>query len=81
VRVAGKPATVTDLKGRPGVRLPRGRYEVTGSFNWDALPPVLQIPTETGLIALTVGGRAVQFPVRDEQGRVWLQKRAGEEEG
>ena len=79
VRVDGRPAIVAAQPGGPAVWLAAGRHGVSGSFDWDALPPLLQVPTGTGLVGLTVRGRAVPFPVRDEQGRLWLQKRAGEE--
>ncbi|HYS77870.1 MAG TPA: hypothetical protein VEO94_03465 [Candidatus Dormibacteraeota bacterium] len=80
VRVDGRAATVDAERGSPGVRLPAGRHGIGGVFEWTSLPPVLQVPTETGLVALTIGGRAVPFPGRDEQGRVWLQKTPGGEQ-
>ncbi len=81
VRLDGRPAAVTLQQGVPSVRLSRGRHTVSGAFVWDGLPSLLQVPTETGLLDLSVRGRAVPFPGRDEQGRLWLQKRAGEGEG
>ncbi|HEU4402386.1 MAG TPA: hypothetical protein VFT43_09795 [Candidatus Polarisedimenticolia bacterium] len=80
VRIDGKPAVVAP-RDLPKVRLTRGRHTVSGAFEWDALPPLLQVPTETGLLRLTVRGHEVPFPGRDEQGRLWLQKRPGAEEG
>ncbi len=79
VRVDGRPAIVAAQPGGPAVRLAAGRHGVSGTFAWDALPPLIQVPTGTGLVGLTLRGRAVPFPARDEQGRLWLQKRAGEE--
>ncbi|MEK7799610.1 MAG: hypothetical protein AAB297_07255, partial [Acidobacteriota bacterium] len=79
VRVDGRPAIVAAQPGGPAVRLSTGRHGVSGTIAWDALPPLLQVPTGTGLVGLTVRGRAVAFPARDEQGRLWLQKQAGEE--
>jgi len=73
VRVDGRPAVVDAKQGAPGVRLPAGRHGIGGVFEWGSLPPVLQVPTETGLVGLTIRGRAVPFPGRDEQGRLWLQ--------
>src|SRR5262249_19769054 len=74
VRLDGRPAVVEAAESAPGVRLPAGRHTISGMFEWSALPPVLQIPTETGLVGLTIRGRAVPFPGRDEEGRLWLQK-------
>ncbi|HSD28959.1 MAG TPA: hypothetical protein VLL75_16795, partial [Vicinamibacteria bacterium] len=74
VRVGGAPAPVLDLGGRPGLRLPRGVHRVSGRFVWQALPPVLVIPPETGIVALRVEGAAVPFPRRDAQGRLWLRE-------
>ncbi|HEV8701599.1 MAG TPA: hypothetical protein VGV60_10055 [Candidatus Polarisedimenticolia bacterium] len=79
VRVDGRPAIVAAQPGGPAVWLAAGRHAVSGTFDWDALPPLLQVPTGTGLVGLMLRGRAVPFPARDEQGRLWLQKRAGEE--
>jgi hypothetical protein len=80
VRADGRPAIVAAQPGGPAVRLAAGRHSVSGTFEWDSLPPLLQVPTDTGLIGLTVRGRAVAFPARDEQGRLWLQKRPGAEQ-
>lgn len=77
VRVDGKPSVVSPVAGQPSVRLGAGRRTVTGSFEWPALPPMLRVPPETGLLSLTTRGHAVPFPVRDAEGRVWLQKQAG----
>ena len=74
VRVGGAPAPILDLGGRPGLRLARGVHRVSGRFVWAALPPVLVIPPETGLVGLRLGGEAVPFPRRDAQGRLWLRE-------
>ena len=76
VRVDGKPAPVTQRNGTPHVRLLRGAHTITGTFEWDTLPESLPIPPATGLLALTLQGKRVPFPQRDEQGRLWLQQRS-----
>ncbi len=81
VRIDGRSAVVTLQGGHPSVRLDKGPHAVSGRFSWDALPPLLQVPNETGLLELTVRGQRVEFPGRDEQGRLWLQKRGGSEAG
>ena len=72
VQVDGRPAPVVDRSGRPSVRLLPGIRDVRGQFDWDALPELLQIPAETGLLAVSQNGEPVAFPKRDAQGRLWL---------
>ncbi|HEX4621980.1 MAG TPA: hypothetical protein VH208_10480, partial [Myxococcaceae bacterium] len=79
VRVDGAAALVAPQGAAPSVFLKPGPHRVEGTFAWDALPDSLQIPTETGLLALSVSGRAIAYPNRDETGRVWLQKQATDE--
>jgi hypothetical protein len=74
VRVDGALAPVLDLGGRPGLRLPRGAHRVSGRLVWSSLPPVVAIPPETGLVTLCLDGKAVPFPRRDAQGRLWLRE-------
>ena len=80
VRVDGRSTPLTAPGGVPSVRLAPGRHRVEGRFLWPSLPPILPVPADSALVGLTVRGRAVPFPVRDAEGRVWLEKRAGAEE-
>jgi thrombospondin type 3 repeat protein len=77
VRLDGSPVSIISRQGLPAMRLPKGRHTVSGAFSWDAPPSLLPVPAGTGLIRLTLRGRPVPFPARDEQGRVWLEKQAG----
>jgi len=79
--VDGTPAPVILRGGSPALRLSDGRHTVSGSFRWDALPEILQVPNDTGLLSLSVRGAAARFPMRDEQGRVWLQRTHGVQAG
>ncbi len=73
VRVDGKPAAVVSSDDDPALDLAAGHHLVTGRFAWDeALPDGLAVPPETGLLALTVNGKRIDFPVRDEDGQVFL---------
>jgi hypothetical protein len=81
VRVDGKAALVAVESGAPSVEIDRGDHVVTGAFAWDSLPESLLVPPDTGLLSLTLRGKAVPTPVRDAQGTVWLQKAATNEEG
>jgi hypothetical protein len=80
VRIDGRPGPLTTRDGKPSVRLTRGRHRVEGRFTWPSLPPILPVPGDSALLGLRVRGRAVAFPVRDAEGRVWLEKQAGAEE-
>jgi len=77
VRLDARGAPVVGREGVPSIRLPKGRHTVSGEFEWDAPPPLLSVPAGTGLLRLTLRGRPVRFPARDEQGRVWLEKKPG----
>lgn len=81
VRADGTAAGAVDRGGQPMVNLETGDWRITGAFAWDRLPELIQIPAETGIVSLTVRGRRVEFPTRDEQGRLWLQREQSSEEG
>jgi hypothetical protein len=72
VRVDDEPAAPSLRDGRPELRLEPGLHELRGRFVWAQLPALLAVPQETGLVALRLGGAAVEFPERDELGRLWL---------
>ena len=74
VRVDGASAALFERDGRPTLRLAAGTHRVTGRFAWRALPPLLAIPPETGVVSLRVAGEAVPFPKRDRRGRLWLRE-------
>ncbi len=59
VSVNGRPAAVAERGGRPGVLLPVGRHRIAGRFLWSALPESLSVPSETGIVSLTVKSTAV----------------------
>lgn len=75
VQLNGQPAPVVIVGQKPMLELEAGTHRVTGSFSWDALPEMLTIPPETGLIALRLRGRNVAMPDRDAPGRLWLERR------
>jgi len=57
--------------GRPAMRVEAGPHRVSGHFSWRRLPPSLRLPTDTGLVDLTIKGEASSVN-RDRQGRLWL---------
>jgi len=74
VELDGKPAVVVpqDENQNPAVRLPPGSHRITGRFLFDRLPESLPIPSDSGLITLSVDGKPVN-PLFNEQGELWLQ--------
>jgi hypothetical protein len=86
VQVDGKAAVVItagddDNQGdeaAPAVRLGVGRHTLTGTFAWRRLPESLPIPPSTGLVALTLFGRKVDFPNRSGDGELFLQRQEQE---
>ena len=81
VKLDGKRAVVIAQAGAPSIEIEAGDHAVVGAFLWDSLPESLHIPSETGLLALSIRGAAVPQPNRDAQGTVWLQKTTSAEEG
>ncbi|MEQ1917900.1 MAG: hypothetical protein ABL955_01765 [Elusimicrobiota bacterium] len=73
VRVDGVPSIVG---AGPSILLKPGSHVVSGTFSWKRLPEQLEVPVQTGLLALTVRGQAMPFPPRDDAGRLWLQAKA-----
>ncbi|MGH8549008.1 MAG: hypothetical protein ACRERU_10485 [Methylococcales bacterium] len=71
VSVNQEPARVMERQGKPSIKLEPGYYSVSGRFLWDFIPDHLQIPEDTGLIALTVKGKAIDYPLV-KQGELWL---------
>ncbi|HVR61253.1 MAG TPA: hypothetical protein VMU50_05105 [Polyangia bacterium] len=76
VRDGGKPISVVYHDGSLVVVLAPGRHRLTGVFQWPTPPDSLGVPTDTGIVALTVNGRRIDFPRRTADGDVFLQKAA-----
>lgn len=75
VRAGERALAVVERDGRPAVRLEPGVHELRGVFRWRALPALLPVAPETGLVSLRLDGRDVALPERDEAGRLWLRGR------
>ncbi len=71
VSVNQKPTPVMEKQGKPFIKLKPGNFTIRGSFSWDFIPDNLPIPEDTGLIALKVNGKAIDFPLV-KQGQIWL---------
>lgn len=78
VRVSGGNGTlpVVGRGNQPVVWLPAGHYRLEGRLRWERLPPALTLPPQVALLGLRVAGRDLPFPVRNEQGQVWLSDQA-----
>jgi len=74
VKLNGVAAPVIARDGVPTLRLAPGSYSVSGSFQWSMRPEQVAIPQQTGIVDLSVDGRAVPQPERPGSA-VWLGKR------
>jgi len=72
VRLDGRPAAVTARDGLPLLRITAGKHRVEGRFTWSHLPDALPVAQRLALVDLSVDGRTVPQPRRDEAGLVWL---------
>jgi hypothetical protein len=68
VTANGRSVEVVLHGGHPSVRLGPGTYRVAGSFEWDERPGVLHVPYLSGLVSLTVDGREISRPERNNSG-------------
>jgi hypothetical protein len=73
----GRSVSVVLRDNVPSVFLEPGIYRLGGSFEWDERPGNLNLPWQTGLIALTVDGQSVDRPDRTTRG-VFLGERKQE---
>jgi hypothetical protein len=71
-RLDGRPAAVTARDGLPVVSVAVGSHRVEGRFLWTHLPDSLPVPVRLALVDLSVEGRSVRQPRRDEGGLLWL---------
>lgn len=76
VRVNDRVAPVMDRGGTPSLWLEAGAHRVQGRYAWSVLPESLRVPPDSGLIELSLDGRALAHPQRDAQQQLWLGRRA-----
>lgn len=77
VRVDSRTVPVVTRNGGPAVKLARGTHTISGRFQWDFLPQKIRIPDFTGIIRLTINGKSIDAPSRDNS-TLWLQRRQEE---
>jgi hypothetical protein len=78
VSVDGDLTAVLEHSGGPAVLLPPGSHRVSGSFLWEKLPRTLQIPSQTGILNLTLNGQEVPNVTWNAEGVLWLERRQPE---
>jgi len=61
-----------DLDGEPQIWVTRGNWQVSGQLRWDQPPEFIQIPQQSGIIALSWQQQAVVHPKRLGR-QLWLQ--------
>lgn len=75
VTANGTSALVMEHNKRPAIELEAGEYRIGGRFLWDQLPESFMIPTDTGIVHLTVNANPIEFPDVAANGRLWLKQR------
>ncbi len=80
VKAGPQPVAVLVQDGRPAIRLGPGMREITGSIPWKSMPQNIQLPRETGIVALDIDGTKVDAPLWDASGKLWLRRGASPEE-
>ncbi|MEM6883963.1 MAG: hypothetical protein AAF571_02955 [Verrucomicrobiota bacterium] len=79
VKANGRAVAVTEHRGKPAVFLTEGfNGTFTGSYHWTESPQRFQIPVDTGLLRLTVNGKANPNATWDANGNLWLKNRQPE---
>jgi hypothetical protein len=68
VTANGRNVEVVLRGNEASVRLGPGSYRISGGFQWDERPGVLRIPRRSGLISLSVDGKRVERPERNNGG-------------
>ncbi|MEI8312312.1 MAG: hypothetical protein WCH98_16285, partial [Verrucomicrobiota bacterium] len=72
----GVPVPVVEHDGHPEVKLQAGVHRIEGGFSWKSIPRTIALPASVGMIALTLDGKAVENPVWDASGQLWLERNA-----
>ncbi len=77
VAVDAQPAVIQLENDLPHLDLAKGHHKVTGNWQWAHPPELLAVPDAIGLVELALGDTKVEWPRRDEQGRLFLQQDGG----
>lgn len=74
VTIEGKSVTLLEKENRPMLLVKPGNYAIQGKISWNTRPQFLQIPSENGLIAVTIDGKPLLWPNIDANGRLWFKQ-------
>ena len=81
VRANGRAVPVLEHGGQPAVHLEPGEYTLEGAYRWNDMPQRLRIPSEIGVLELSLDGRVVEAPAWDAEGLLWLKREGLAESG
>lgn len=77
VRVDGAAAAVVDRAGRPAIHLEPGSHDVAGTLSWTRRPESIAVPSDVGIVRLSIDGARVPFIEREADSvRLGAAKRA-----
>ena len=68
VTVNDRSIEVVAHNNYPSIKLEPGAWRVAGQFEWDERPGNLRIPPQSGLVSLSVDGKAVERPEMNRAG-------------
>ncbi|MFN9365802.1 MAG: hypothetical protein ACK6CE_13525 [Planctomycetota bacterium] len=74
VQLDNQIVPVVSRNGIPSIFLATGLHAVAGSFAWQEQPEKIAIPSEIGILALTLDGQSIPLPNRDTSGWLWLRR-------
>jgi hypothetical protein len=66
---------VLQREGLPIVVLPASQHRLKGRFAWRDLPESIVVPPDVALVQLSIAGKPLPFPRREEGGLLWVQPR------
>ena len=72
-----RPVEVVARDNSPSIKLAPGTWRLEGRFQWTDRPGVLEVPSQSGLVSLTVDGKPVDRPELNRNG-VYLGERERE---
>lgn len=78
VRLNGSPVAVVEHDRRPSLQLTPGSHRISGSFRWESIPQWVPIPSQIGIVALSVEGKRIDAPNWDTSGNLWLKRARSE---
>ena len=79
VKDTNKDIPLINRNNSPSLYLQPGKHLIKGSFTWKEMPEMIRVPSETGIVSLSINGKTIDYPVIDKTGRLWLQKRVSSE--